>query len=388
MRSRDRVLAALNHEEPDRVPIDLGSTGVTSITKRAYVGLRRELGLPAEDVEVIDLVQQLPSVGEDVLAALGVDTRALRVNPPGGRGPEILDEGDYLAFYDEFGAKLRMPKQDGYYFDWTDSPLAEPRPEALAALPWPDPDDPSRYAGLRERARALYEETDYALVGVMPLGGDLMLRLRQVRGFAEGLMDLLVNEDFAEVFLDKVTDLALRSWSHFLAEVGEYIQVAVMAEDLGTQTGPLVSPSLYRRLIKPRQAHIVQLIKQKSRAKVFLHSCGAVYDFLPDLVEVGFDILNPVQLAAAGMGDTARLKREFGRHLVFWGGACDIQRVLPFGSAEQVREETCRRVRDLAPGGGFVLAASHNIQADVPSANVVAMFAAGRDCGRYPPRGL
>jgi len=378
MNSRERVLAALNHQEPDRVPIDLGSSVVTSITKGAYVAVRRELGLPARPVEIADQVQQLAHVEEDLLARLGVDFRGVQPNPPSNWKLELFDEGDYWAFYDEWGSKLRMPKAGGYYFDWVDYPIKESTLEALARYRWPDPDDPARYAGLRERARQLYETTDCALVGTAPLGSDLLAVPQRTRGYAESMLDLAADEAFVEAFLERLTQIALRAWSHFLDAVGEYIHVAVTFEDLGTQIGPLISPAQYRRILKPRQARIVQLIKSRSRAKVFLHSCGAVADLIPDFVDVGIDILDPVQVTARGMEDTAKLKREYGRDIVFWGAGC-APITLALGTPDDVRAEARRRLADLAPGGGYVFAPVHNVQDDVPSANVVALFQAARE---------
>jgi len=384
MRPRDRVLAALSHEEPDRVPIDLGSCQVTSIASAAYVNLRAALGLPRTDVEITDPVQQLALVEEDVLQALEVDTRGIGPNPPASYRFEVFEEGEYLAYYDEWGAKLRKPKEGGHYFDWAEFPIKESSLEALETYRWPDPDDPSRYAGLREKARSLYENTDYALVGTAPLGSDILAMPQRTRGYAESMMDLIAEPEFTEAFLERLTQIALRAWSHFLDEVGEYIQVATLYEDLGTQTGPLISPAIYRRLVKPREARIVELIKSKSNAKVFLHCCGAIREFIPDFIDIGIDILNPIQVAAAGLGDTAQLKKDFGRHLTFWGAACDSQRVFAFATPEQAEAEARRRIRDLAPGGGFVFAPIHNIQDDVPAANILAVFRAAHEYGYYP----
>ena len=373
MNSRERVIAALNHEEPDRPPIDLGSTQVTSIASRAYSLLRRELGLPDHPLEIVDQVQMLPRVREDLLVSLGADFRGIQPNPPSSWKLEILDERDYLAFRDEWGSTLRMPKHGGFYFDWAEYPIKESTVEALARYAWPDPDDPARYAGLRERARHLYETTDRALIGTAPLGSDLLAMPQRIRGYAESMLDLAADEAFVDAFLERLTDIALRGWSHFLDAVGDYIHVAATFEDLGTQLGPLISPAQYRRLVKPKQARIVDLIKSRSRAKVFLHSCGAIAEFIPDFVEIGIDALNPVQITARGMDDTARLKREYGRDLVFWGGAC-APTTLAFGTASDVRAEASRRLADLAPGGGYVFAAVHNVQDDAPPANVAALF--------------
>jgi uroporphyrinogen decarboxylase len=378
---RDRVIATLNHQEPDRVPIDLGSTVVTSIGRDAYEHLRAELGLPPHPLEIVDVVQQLPRIQEDLLVALGVELRAVGPNGPSTWKLDIKDEGDSWSYLDEWGSKLEMPKRDGHYFDWVEFPIKESTLDALAAFTWPNPDDPARYAGVRARAQRAYD-AGYALVGTPPLGSDLMAMPQRTRGYAESMLDLAADEAFVEAFLDRLLDMALRAWGHFLDEVGDLVQVAVTFEDLGTQIGPLISPAQYRRILKPRQRKLVDLIKSRSKAKVFLHSCGAVAEFIPDFVDIGIDILNPVQVTAVGLEDTAKLKRDWGKHLTFWGGACATT-TLAFGSVEDVRAEAAQRARDLMPGGGFVFAAVHNIQSEVPAEKVRALFETARDVGRY-----
>ena len=327
-------------------------------------------------------MQQIAVVDDDVLDLFGVDVIPVFANPPAGYKPTFVEEGDRgHSFQDDFGATLRRPK-GGFYYDWQEFPLAEPSLAALEKMPWPDPADTARYRGLRQRTQ-LRAQTDRALFGMAPCGHDLFNQLLRVRGMEEGLMDLLANEEFCEAFLDRLTCTIITAQELFLAEVGDLIDVHFTADDLGGQTGPLISPSVYRRLIKPRWAQIIEAIKRKTKAKIFYHGCGAIGTFLPDLIEIGVDILNPVQVSAAGM-DTAGLKREYGRYLSFWGGGCDTQRVLPTGTPEDVREEVRRRICDLAPGGGFVFNPVHNVQPHVPPANVVAVFQAARTFGSYP----
>ena len=384
MLSRERVLMALNHEEPDRVPIDLGSTAVTGICRNAYADLLRCLGLPGREIRIVDMVQQLARVDEDVRQALEVDFQPIRTNRPAGFRLDLRDEGDYESYYDQWGAKLSRPKVGGHYFDCVESPIKESTLEALERYPWPDPAEPSRYEGLRERARAMHEGTPYAVVGTCDLGTDILSRPQGLRGYAASMLDLAANPDFAEAFLERLTEMAVRAWKHFLDEVGEYLDVALFGDDLGMQDGPMISPAMYRRLIKPRHARIIESIRARTKAKVFMHSCGAVSEFIPDLIEIGVEILNPIQVSAAGMGDTAELKRRYGQHLTFWGGVCDSQRVLPFGTLAEVREETRRRIADLAPGGGFVFAPVHNIQNDVSGEKTVALYRTVLEQGRYP----
>jgi uroporphyrinogen decarboxylase len=383
MNSRERVLTALHHEEPDRVPIDLGGSVVTSIAMTTYAELRAHLGLPQKPVRELETVQQIAVVDDDVLDILQVDVLPVFANPARSYTPVFTAEpGGSVSFKDEFGATLRKPS-GSFYFDWREFPLAEPSLAALEAMPWPDAADPARYAGLRDRVRRLRESTGRALFGMAPCGHDLFNQLLRVRGMENGLMDLVGAPEFAEAFLDRLTDTICTAQRLFLAEVGDLIDVHFAADDLAGQNRPLISPALYRRLIKPRQARIMQTIKAHTSAPVFYHGCGATGPFIPDLIELGVDILNPVQVSAAGM-DTAALKRTYGKRLSFWGGGCDTQSILPLGSPAGVRAEVRRRIRDLAPGGGFVFNPVHNIQPGVPLANVVALFQAALEYGRYP----
>jgi uroporphyrinogen decarboxylase len=384
MLARERVLMALNHEEPDRVPIDLGSTPVSSICCNAYADLLASLALPARDIHLVDMLQQLAAVDDDVLQALEVDFRPIKTNPPATFHLQLRDEGSYEAYYNEWGAKLSRPKVGGHYFDYVEHPIKESSLQALERYSWPDPADTSRYEGLRERARALRERTPYALVGTCDLGSDILARPQWIRGYAASMLDLAADPDFAEAFLERLAEIAVRAWSRFLDEVGEYLDVAAFYDDLGMQDRPLISPAMYRRLVKPRHARIIETIKARTKAKVFMHSCGAVSEFIPDIIEIGVDILNPVQVSAAGMGDTAELKRRYGRHLTFWGGACDSQQVLPFGTLAEVQEETRRRIADLAAGGGFIFAPIHNIQDDISGEKTLALYRTALEHGRYP----
>ena len=384
MLARERVHMALNNEEPDRVPIELGSTPVTGICRNAYANLLACLGLSGREIQVVDILQQLAGVDEDVLQALEVDFRPIQTNPPAGFRLQIRDEGDYGVYYDQWGAKLSRPKVGGHYFDYVEYPIKESTLQALERYSWPDPDDPSRYAGLRERARTLRERMPYALVGICDLATDILARPQWIRGYAESMLDLAADPDFAEAFLERLTQIAVQAWSHFLDEVGEYLDVVTFYDDLGMQDRPLISPAMYRRLVKPRHARIIETIKTRTKAKVFMHSCGAVSELIPDIIEIGVEILNPVQVSAAGMGNTAELKRRYGRNLAFWGGVCDSQRVLPFGTLAEIQEETRRRISDLAPGGGFVFAPIHNIQDDVPGEKTLALYRTALEHGRYP----
>jgi uroporphyrinogen decarboxylase len=230
---------------------------------------------------------------------------------------------------------------------------------------------------MAEEARRIVEEERRA-VYVVPVCTGLTEVYLRLRGFEDGYIDLVANPKLAARIMDRILEIKLGYWERVLEELGDMIDLAGESEDLGGQNGLLFSPKTYRELVKPRQAELFGLIHARSRARVFLHSCGAIRRLIPDLIEVGVDVLNPVQVSAAGM-DTAELKAEFGSEIVFWGGGVDTQRVLWAGTPKEVRDEVGRRVDDLKPGGGFVFAAVHNIQADVPAANILAMHGALRE---------
>ena len=276
-----------------------------------------------------------------------------------------------------------MPKVKGYYFDVI-SPLKHANVEDLEEYEFPNPSDRSwqiTFGMLGREAKRMYERTDYALVaGVIP---GVLETSNLVRGMDKFLVDLIANRRFAELLMDKATEFVLAFCDEILDRVGDYVQIVNASDDVGTQTGPIMSLELFRKTIKPRDEKICRFIDRKADVYLLLHSCGSVYKFIPDLIEMGIDALNPVQVSAKGM-DTHKLKEEFGDKLIFWGGGCDTQRVLPYGTPGEVANEVKRRIKDLAPGGGFVFTQVHNIQAGTPPENVVAMFEAANEYGKYP----
>lgn len=382
MDSRTRLRTALEHREPDRVPRDLGAVRMTGIHVRAYAGLRRALGLAEREVRVADLSQQLAVVEGDVADALGLDVRGVEPRAPSGYRRELVEEDGYLAYLDEWGVRRRMPR-DGFFFDPSSSPLGGEIDAAhLARFAWPDGADPARRAGMAEEARRLITGEGRAVyVGSVCAG--LTEMLFRLRGFEDGYMDLAADPALARALMERVLEVKLAWWGALLPELGDAVDVVGEADDLGGQATPLFAPRTYRALVKPLHAELVAFIRARTRAKVLFHSCGAIRELLPDLVEIGVDILNPVQVSASGM-ETAALKRDFGRDLVFWGGGVDTQGVLASGTPDEVRAEVRRRVADLAPGGGFVFASVHNVQANVPPENAAAMWDAVEACGTYP----
>jgi uroporphyrinogen decarboxylase len=382
MNSRQRVQAALNHQEGDRIPIDLGATIVSSITRRAYTDLKHYLNIPLAEIRMLDYVQQLPYLDEALLERFEVDFRMVQLPSATAPGLQVFEEGDYYAFIDRWGSKLHMPKEGGLYFDWVDFPIKEFTLQALQEYNWPRPDPQEYVLQLKDQARYLYENTDYALVGSAVIGGGIFEQPARTIGLENFLMALVSEPKFADRLMERITDIYIESCNNYLDQVGQYIQVFTYWDDVNTQTGWMINPQLYRQMVKPKQRRLVEAIKNKTDAKIFFHGCGATFDLIPDLIEVGFDILNPVQVSARGM-DTRKLKAEYGKDIVFWGGGVDTQQVLPFGSREQVITEVKRRIDDLAAGGGFVFAAIHNIQAFVPPENIVAAFDTALEYGKY-----
>ncbi len=386
MNSYERVRTALDHREADRVPFDLGGTVLTGMHRVAYANLRRYLGLPVLAVDIIDGIQQLARIDQDVLDRLEVDVRAVDPEPAANaplRRP-VAAHGGISTFTDEWGISWRTPEGGGLYFDMCRHPLAEARTvQDLERFPWPDPEDPARFATLKARADRFVNDEQKAYVLGRNAAGVFEVAL-WVRGYEGFFTDLVARPRFAEALLDIITELKMKYWARALDEVGTNVLVVSEADDIAGQDRPLLSPAMYRAFIMPRHQRLFDFIRSRAQAPVhiFYHSCGAVSDLIPLLIEEGVDVLNPVQVSAHGM-DTAVLKRRFGDAISFWGGGVDTQQVLPRGTREQVRDEVRRRVDDLAPGGGFVFNTVHNVQADVPPENYMAMWDALREYGLY-----
>jgi len=378
MTSRERVLCALDHREPDRIPVDLASTHVTGISVIAYRRLREHLGLPEAEPTIPDDIQQIALPHDDVLDVFGVDTRGLFPVTSNNIRTPLIDAGRAWEYQDEWGLAHHMPKDHGLYFSLVRSPIASPTtsPEEIASHPWPRAADPARIEGLRQQAEA-FRAQGFCVVLKGLCAGLCEVAVR-IRGMESFLCDLMVDEASASALLDTLLRLKIEFWEMALRELGDVADVVLEADDYGTQDSQLISPDLFRTVFKPRLRDLLGAIRSRApRARILFHSCGSVREIIPDFIEIGVDILNPVHITASGM-EPAALKRDFGRELCFWGGGVDTQHTLPHGTPDQVRDEVRRNVVALATGGGYVFNTVHNVQADVPPGNIVAMYQALR----------
>ena len=378
MNSKERLITALNHEEPDRVPLDLGGW-VTTMSIKTYNRLLEKLGKDRKG-EVFDWLRQNVQPEEDILERLGVDTRYVHLSPPRSWtfAPEQTDKGLYVR--DEWGCGFLMPESSLYY-NLVDSPLRDATVDDLEDYPWPDPDDTGLIDGVAKRAEALARENEYGIVGNFAWE-TWFERAWKLRAMDRFYLDMAANKTFVHALLDKTLSLHLRLLDNVLAACGQYLDVIIQGGDLAGQKTTLMSPEAYREFIKPRQARAVRFIKERTRAKIFWHSCGAVSSLIDDFIDVGIDILNPVQVRAHGM-DAKDLKKRYGSRIAFWGGI-DSQHVLPSGSVGDVENEVRHLLRTAAPGGGLVICPVHNIQADVPVENVLALYDTALKYGKYP----
>ncbi len=382
MISRERVQKALNHQLPDRVPIDFGGFQ-TGIHRRAYEALTRHLGL-REETSILDPTQQLAKPSETVLERFRVDTRYVLAHGPEGFDGTIRKNRRNGRLWhdltDEFGVVWSMPDDGGLYMDISHHPLATASIADLADYPWPDGSDASRFTGVRDQAKTLRKETPYALA--TGIGGVVYEYCWYLRGLERWFMDTVENPDFCAALLDRTLGFWMDYMTAFMRDVGDLVDVVMIGDDLTGQHGPLFAPVFYRKMVKPRQKKLVQHIKSLTYAKTWYHTCGNCVEYIPDLLDNGVDILNPVQTSAVGM-DPVVLKQRYGRDLTFWGGGCDAQHILPFGTPEEVREQVRRNMEVFKPGGGYVFNGIHNIQADVPPENIVALFDAAYEYGSY-----
>jgi uroporphyrinogen decarboxylase len=413
MNSRERVMAAVNHQEPDRVPIDLGGHRSSGIMAIAYNKLKRHLGIKTGDIYVYDLVQQLAIIEPEVLHRFGVDVielgRGFALAPedwrdwtlPDGTACKIpafiepIRVGNAWHVYHQDGTLIAIQKEDCLYFEQTYWPYAADNgadsrfdaasfsdlEAAFERVMWANigtPPTPIGFdeAGLKKLvagAKKLRASTDRAIIGLF--GGNLLENSQFLFGMENLYVMLAADRQKTHHLYDKLVELHLGNLEKFLGAVGPYIDIILFGDDLGMQTGPQISPKMYREYLHPRYKLMWGRAKELADVKVMLHCCGGVYPLLPGLIEAGLDIIQPVQTNAKDM-EPQRLKHEFGQDLCLWGGGCDTQWILPQGTPDAVAEDVRRNVSILAPGGGFVFQQVHNVLADVPPENIVAMLEA------------
>jgi uroporphyrinogen decarboxylase len=384
--SYERVQTALEHKEPDRIPIDLGGTAVTGINVHALRTLKNHLGIPGE-VAIKDQITQLAVTDQATFERLDLDVRCVGPQPPSKPGP-ARDQGQVGSHYrltDEWGMGWQMPVDGGHYYDLYHSPLANAETiQDVENYPWPDPLDEARFVGLRESADQVVHEDKKAFI-LERMSSGMWEHAMWMTGYEKFFMDMISNQPLVHAIMSKILEIKMAYWGRALEEMGDYPVIISEADDLGGQNSLLVSLKMYKNLIWPYHKKLFEFIKSKAKNKayIFFHNDGAIYPTIPLLIDAGVDILNPWQVNCAGMDDTARFKREYGRDLTIWGGSCDTQRVMPFGTPDEVRAETRRRIDDLAPGGGFIFAPIHVIQSGVPAENIVAWWETWQRYGKY-----
>ena len=382
MTSRERVQKTLNHEIPDRVPIDLGGFQ-TGIHKKAYRDLIDHLGI-RDEIQTLDPVQQLAQPCETLLERFHVDIRYICAHGPesfAGKIERNHREGKlWHDLTDEFGVTWSMPDDQQLYMDISHHPLASATIEDLADYPFPKGNDPTRFTGVREKARELRSETPYAIS--TGIGGVVYEICWYMRGLERWYTDMIENPAFCEALLDKTLKFWLDYFTGLMPEIGDLVDVVMIGDDLAGQQGPLFSPDFYRRIVKPRQKRLVQHIKSLTKAKIWYHTCGSCQPLIGELIDNGIDALNPIQIGSEKM-NPLELKEQFGAQISFWGGGCDSQHVLPFSTPEEITRHVKRNLEIFKPGGGYVFNNVHNIQAGVPAENIIAMYDTAYQFGFY-----
>lgn len=410
MTSRERVMAAINHKEPDYVPLDLGSTPSSGISAIAYNNLKKELGMTGGQTRIFDVVQQVAQPEMEILDRFGVDVLDIgrtfnekdedwheTVLADGSIGhypnwfhPEKQPNGDYLVHDKEGTLIARMPV-GATFFDQTYFPYQEDYPDdfsdldhqmgkvlwsALVHSPWDHANDPDFYKTLREKTLKLRASTDKALM--ITCGCNLFewgTFLRRIDNF---LMDTYADEENVEALVEQLMIRHLATLEKVCESVGDIVDILRFGDDLGMDTGMFMSREKYQTLFKPYHTKLNEYVHTHSKMKTFLHSCGSLYPIIPDLIEAGYDVLNPVQTTAYQM-DPEVLKREFGKDITFWGGGCNTRTVLNRATPKEVYEYTRRMIDIFNHDGGFVFNQEHNIMPDVPAVNILAMYQAVAD---------
>jgi uroporphyrinogen decarboxylase len=385
MTPRERVLTTLHHEQPDRIPLVIGVSNATGIKMKPYKGIKDIIGVQAADKYIYDWPELgTADIDEDTMRRLHSDVRGVLDLEPEKTLKRNRERDPHSDCIDSWGSGQKETS-DG---DWFPSvhPIPEARtPEDLDSYQgWPDMSDPTRVAHVRENSERLANENQYAILATPWLLFPFE-RAFAMQGMDAFLLNLAMRPEFARALLERIADYCKQLMGRFLEELGDNVDIIKIGDDLGTHESLMISPKMYREILKPVHADFISFIKNRTKAKVFFHSDGDVAPLIDDFIEIGVDILNPIQTSAGSMSDLLSLKKRFGNNIVFCGGI-DTHRVLPFGSVEDVRQEVQRVIQMLGPGGGYMAGAVHTVMNDVPPENVLAMVDAVEEFGHYPLR--
>jgi len=375
MNSRERILTTLDHREPDRVPFDLAGTTWTGIANGAYQKLRMFLGKDSEEPVWSDVVQQIVIPSDEILKILEVDTRGLfpLTSHNWDVYDKLTDKGDNWEYHDEWSFTHHFPKTGGLWFSLVKHPMENIVPDVneISRFNWPAASDRERIKGLREKAVRFKEQGKIVMLKGLCAG--IFEMHQRFRGMTNALVDPLLYPEFSDLLIGKIADLKIEFWTIALAELADIVDVIAEADDYGTQESQLIDPDHFRLYYKPHITRIIEAMRKNApSAKIMFHSCGNVRPIIPDFIEMGVNILNPVHINASGM-EPYQLKKDFGKDIVFWGGGVDTQKILARGTPGEVSDDVAKNIDALAPGGGFVFAAVHNIQSEVPPQNIISM---------------
>ena len=377
MTPRECFHASMNHEQPDRLLLDMGKH-IGSIHRRAYVNLKEHLGDDSMVNEnlILDRMAQTVVPDESLLQRFDIDFRWVVPN-----WVQVTEREDVPGYIDMWGVPYKAT-EDADHCVVDGAPMRQATIETLGDFQWPDPNDPKQFAGLREKAKHLYENTDY-VVGADAIKAGVLMNSLQMRGYDQFFMDLAIDVPFAEALMDRILHTLKEMWSRYMDAVGEYVQIAYVTDDLGSQSSLLISPRMFRQLLKPRMKELHDHIKSCADVKLMFHTDGAVLPLVDDFLEMNVDILNPVQTSVSGLEDTFALKESFGDRLSFHG-AIDVQQMMPNATTAELEDEIARRIYDLGRDGGYILAPCHNIGHDIPPENIVTLFEKAREFGNNP----
>ena len=380
MTGKERILKAVSHSEADRVPIDLGSSTASSINVKAYAALLELLGYKGEEIEFYNRLAQLAKVSKKVIRRFSIDTCC--IFPKLISVEDFLQEDNGSSVIDEWGIKWFMPKKEGHYYDMIYHPLENCSIEDLNKYKWVDGANPDRFTDIPKQIDEALPHQNALVLGTT-VGNGIFQTGNWLEGYFDFLCDIASGSSKAELIIEKVLEIKIAYWETVLDKWGSKLDIVFELDDLGMQSGMFISPETYKKIIKPRQKLLFDFIKSKSpHIKILFHSDGSIRSLIPHLIEAGIDILNPVQFTASNM-NLAELKKEFGSDITFWGGGIDTQNTLPRGTPEEVEYEIRKNLEILAPGGGYVFSAVHNIQEEVPPENIIRMFDTVLKYGKY-----